>query len=305
MIYQRTLRNIIRAKGVGLHSGEQVYLTLRPAPADTGIIFRRVDLEPVVEIAATLDNVGDTRLSTALCHKGVRISTVEHLLSALSGLGIDNAVVDLTAAEVPIMDGSAGPFVFLIQSAGVEEQRVPKRFLRILRSVEVSDGDKWARFSPHQGFRVGFTIEFNHPMFCGQCRQSEIDFSTTSFVREVSRARTFGFMRDIEKLRENKLALGGSLDNAVVLDDYRVVNEDGLRYEDEFVKHKMLDAVGDLYLLGHSLIGAFTGYKSGHTLNNCLLRELIRQQDAWEVISFEDAAKTPEWLAQPAGVFQA
>ena len=304
MIYQKTLRNIIRAKGVGLHSGEQVYLTLRPAPADTGIIFRRVDLEPVVEIAATLDNVGDTRLSTALCHKGVRISTVEHLLSALSGLGIDNAVVDLTAAEVPIMDGSAGPFVFLIQSAGVEEQRAPKRFLRILRSVEVSDGDKWARFSPHQGFRVGFTIEFNHPMFCGHCRQAEIDFSKTSFVREVSRARTFGFMRDIEKLRENKLALGGSLDNAVVLDDYRVVNEDGLRYEDEFVKHKMLDAVGDLYLLGHSLIGAFTGYKSGHTLNNCLLRELIRQQDAWEVISFEDAANTPEWLAQPAGVFQ-
>ena len=304
MIYQKTLRNIIRAKGVGLHSGEQVYLTLRPAPADTGIIFRRVDLEPVVEIAATLDNVGDTCLSTALCHKGVRVSTVEHLLSALSGLGIDNAVVDLTAAEVPIMDGSAGPFVFLIQSAGVEEQRVPKRFLRILRSVEVSDGDKWARFSPHQGFRVGFTIEFNHPMFCGHCRQAEIDFSKTSFVREVSRARTFGFMRDIEKLRENKLALGGSLDNAVVLDDYRVVNEDGLRYEDEFVKHKMLDAVGDLYLLGHSLIGAFTGYKSGHTLNNCLLRELIRQQDAWEVISFEDAANTPEWLAQPAGVFQ-
>ena len=304
MIYQKTLRNIIRAKGVGLHSGEQVYLTLRPAPADTGIIFRRVDLEPVVEIAATLDNVGDTRLSTALCHNGVRISTVEHLLSALSGLGIDNAVVDLTAAEVPIMDGSAGPFVFLIQSAGIEEQRVPKRFLRILRSVEVSDGDKWARFSPHQGFRVGFTIEFNHPLFCGHCRQSEIDFSNTSFVREVSRARTFGFMRDIEKLREDQLALGGSLDNAVVLDDYRVVNEDGLRYEDEFVKHKILDAVGDLYLLGHSLIGAFTGYKSGHTLNNCLLRELIRQQDAWEVISFEDAANTPEWLSQPVGVFQ-
>jgi len=304
MIYQKTLRNIIRAKGVGLHSGEQVYLTLRPAPADTGIIFRRVDLEPVVEIAATLDNVGDTRLSTALCHNDVRISTVEHLLSALSGLGIDNAVVDLTAAEVPIMDGSAGPFVFLIQSAGIEEQRVPKRFLRILRSVEVSDGDKWARFSPHQGFRVGFTIEFNHPLFCGHCRQSEIDFSNTSFVREVSRARTFGFMRDIEKLREDQLALGGSLDNAVVLDDYRVVNEDGLRYEDEFVKHKILDAVGDLYLLGHSLIGAFTGYKSGHTLNNCLLRELIRQQDAWEVISFEDAANTPEWLSQPVGVFQ-
>ena len=305
MIYQKTLRNVIRAKGVGLHSGEQVSLTLRPAPADTGIVFRRVDLEPVVEIAATLDNVGDTRLSTALCYKGVRISTVEHLLSALSGLGIDNAVVDVTAAEVPIMDGSAAPFVFLIQSAGIEEQRVAKRFLRILRSVEVSDGDKWARFSPHQGFRVDFTIDFNHPMFRGQCRQSEIDFSKTSFVREVSRARTFGFMSDIEKLREDQLALGGSLDNAVVLDDYRVVNEDGLRYRDEFVKHKMLDAIGDLYLLGHSLIGSFTGYKSGHALNNCLLRELIRQQDSWEVISFEDAARTPKWLSQPAGVFLA
>ena len=305
MIYQKTLRNVIRAKGVGLHSGEQVSLTLRPAPADTGIVFRRVDLEPVVEIAATLDNVGDTRLSTALCYKGVRISTVEHLLSALSGLGIDNAVVDVTAAEVPIMDGSAAPFVFLIRSAGIEEQRAPKRFLRILQSVEVSDGDKWARFSPYQGFRVDFTIDFNHPMFRGQYRQSEIDFSKTSFVREVSRARTFGFMSDIEKLREDQLALGGSLDNAVVLDDYRVVNEDGLRYRDEFVKHKMLDAIGDLYLLGHSLIGSFTGYKSGHALNNCLLRELIRQQDSWEVISFEDAARTPKWLSQPAGVFLA
>jgi len=305
MIYQKTLRNVIRAKGVGLHSGEQVSLTLRPAPADTGIVFRRVDLEPVVEIAATLDNVGDTRLATALCYKGVRISTVEHLLSALSGLGIDNAVVDVTAAEVPIMDGSAAPFVFLIRSAGIEEQRVAKRFLRILQSVEVSDGDKWARFSPYQGFRVDFTIDFNHPMFRGQCRQSEIDFSKTSFVREVSRARTFGFMSDIEKLREDQLALGGSLDNAVVLDDYRVVNEDGLRYRDEFVKHKMLDAIGDLYLLGHSLIGSFTGYKSGHALNNCLLRELIRQQDSWEVISFEDAARTPKWLSQPAGVFLA
>ncbi|HED19391.1 MAG TPA: UDP-3-O-acyl-N-acetylglucosamine deacetylase [Gammaproteobacteria bacterium] len=305
MIYQKTLRNVIRAKGVGLHSGEQVYLTLRPAPADTGIIFRRVDLEPAVEIAATLDNVGDTRLSTALCYGDVRISTVEHLLSAFSGLGIDNAVVDVTAAEVPIMDGSAGPFVFLIQSAGIEAQRVAKQFLRIRRSVEVSEDDKWARFSPHQGFRVGFTIDFSHPMFHGHCRQSEIDFSSTSFVREVSRARTFGFMRDIEKLRESQLALGGSLDNAVVLDDYRVVNEDGLRYEDEFVKHKILDAVGDLYLLGYSLIGAFTGYKSGHALNNRLLRELIMQQDAWEVITFEDGAQTPKWLTGPAGVFQA
>lgn len=302
MITQKTLRNVVRAKGVGLHSGEQVCLTLRPAPPDSGIIFRRVDLDTVVEIAATLDNVGDTRLSTALARDEVRIATVEHLLSAFSGLGIDNAVVDLSAAEVPIMDGSAGPFVFLIQSAGIEAQNAPKRFLRILRTVETRDGDKWARFSPHPGFRVDFTIDFNHPMFRGRARQAEIDFSNTSFVREVSRARTFGFMRDIEKLRENQLALGGSLDNAVVLDDYRVVNTDGLRYENEFVKHKMLDAVGDLYLLGYSLIGAFTGYKSGHALNNCLLRELVRQQDAWEVVTFEDEATVPQWLSGPAGV---
>ena len=299
MIYQKTLRNIIRAKGVGLHSGEQVCLTLRPAPPDAGIIFRRVDLDPPVEIAARLENVGDTRLSTGLSSGGVRIATVEHLLSAFSGLGIDNAIVDLSAAEVPIMDGSAAPFVFLIQSAGIAEQYAAKRFLRILRSIEVRDGDKWARFSPHQGFKVGFTIDFNHPMFRGRSRKSEIDFGKTSFVREVSRARTFGFMRDIEKLRENQLALGGSLDNAIVLDDYRVVNADGLRYEDEFVKHKVLDAVGDLYLLGYSLIGAFTGYKSGHALNNRLLSELLHQRDAWEIVTFEDEANTPRWLSRP------
>jgi len=302
MICQRTLRNVIRAKGVGLHSGERVYLTLRPAPPDTGILFRRIDLDPPVEIAAKLDNVGDTRLSTTLSADDVRVSTVEHLLSALSGLGIDNAVVDLSAAEVPIMDGSAGPFVFLIQSAGIEEQRVPKRFLRVLKSVEVRDGDKWARFSPYAGFKVDFTIDFNHPLFRGRSRQAEIDFAKTSYVREVSRARTFGFMRDIERLRENSLALGGSLDNAVVLDDYRVVNEDGLRYSDEFVKHKMLDAVGDLYLLGHNLIGAFTGYKSGHALNNCLLRKLMLQRDAWELVTFEDGANAPDWLARPQPV---
>ena len=280
MIYQKTLRNAVRAKGVGLHSGEQVFLTLRPAPPDTGITFRRVDLDPPVAIAAKLANVGDTRLSTALSSDGVRISTVEHLLSAFSGLGIDNAIVDLNAAEVPIMDGSAGPFVFLIQSAGVEEQYAPKRFLRILRSIEVKRGDKWAHFTPYEGFKVGFTIDFNHPLFRGSSRQSEIDFGKTSFLREVSRALTFCFMKDIEKLRENQLALGGSLNNAIVLDDYRVVNDDGLRYRDEFVKHKVLDAVGDLYLLGYSLIGAFTGYKSGHGLNNCLLRELVGQQGA-------------------------
>jgi UDP-3-O-[3-hydroxymyristoyl] N-acetylglucosamine deacetylase len=299
MIYQKTLRNVIRAKGVGLHTGEQVCLTMRPAPPDTGIIFRRVDLTPAVEIPARLENVADTRLSTALGHETVRISTVEHLLSAFSGLGIDNAIVELSAAEVPIMDGSAGPFVFLIQSAGIEEQPVAKSFLRIRRRVEVSDGDKWARFLPHKGFKVGFTIDFSHPLFRGRHTRTEIDFTRTSFVREVSRARTFGFMRDIEKLREERLALGGNLDNAVVLDDYRVVNEDGLRYDDEFVKHKVLDAVGDLYLLGYSLIGAFSGHKSGHALNNRLLRELVRQEDAWEIVTFDDPATTPSWLARP------
>jgi UDP-3-O-[3-hydroxymyristoyl] N-acetylglucosamine deacetylase len=302
MIYQKTLRNVIRAKGVGLHTGEQVYLTMRPAPPDSGIVFRRVDLQPPVEIPARLENVADTRLSTVLGSGAVRISTVEHLLSAFSGLGIDNALVDLTAAEVPIMDGSAGPFVFLIQSAGVEEQAVAKHFLRICRTVAVSDGDKWARFTPHRGFKVGFTIDFKHPLIKGPCSRAEIDFACTSFVREVSRARTFGFMRDIEKLRENRLALGGSLDNAVVLDDYRVVNQDGLRYDDEFVKHKVLDAVGDLYLLGYSLIGAFSGHKSGHALNNRLLRELVRQQDAWEIVSFDDPACTPSWLVSPASI---
>ena len=285
-----------------MHSGEQVSLTLRPAPPNTGIIFRRVDLEPAVEIPAKLTHVGDTRLSTALSRKGVRIATVEHLLSAFSGLGIDNAIVDLSAAEVPIMDGSAGPFVFLIQSAGIEEQRAAKRFLRIRRFIEVKQGDKWARFAPYEGFKVGFTIDFKHPLFRGGSRCSEIDFGKTSFVREVSRARTFGFMKDIEKLRENRLALGGSLNNAIVLDDYRVVNDDGLRYRDEFVKHKVLDAVGDLYLLGYSLIGAFTAFKSGHALNNRLLRKLVSQQDAWEIVTFQDQASIPDWLWQPGHV---
>ncbi len=302
MIYQKTLRNAVRAKGVGLHSGEQAFLTLRPAPPDSGIVFRRVDLEPPIEIPATLANVGDTRLSTALSRNGVRISTVEHLLSAFSGLGIDNAVVDVSAAEVPIMDGSAAPFVFLIQSAGIEEQYVAKRFVRIRRSVEVREGDKWARLTPYEGFKVGFTIEFEHPLFRGRSRQSEIDFGKTSFIRDVSRARTFGFMKDVEKLRENRLALGGSLNNAVVLDDYRVVNDDGLRYRDEFVKHKVLDAVGDLYLLGHSLIGAFVGFKSGHALNNRLLRKLVGQRDAWEIVTFQNRASVPDWLSQPGNL---
>jgi UDP-3-O-[3-hydroxymyristoyl] N-acetylglucosamine deacetylase len=268
MIKQRTLKNIIRATGVGLHTGDKVYMTLRPAAPNTGIVFRRTDLDPPVDIRARQDNVGDTRLSTTLVNGEVRVSTVEHLLSAMAGLGIDNAYVDLSAPEVPIMDGSAGPFVFLLQSAGIEEQNVAKRFIRIKKRVKIEEGEKWASFDPFDAFKVGFSIDFNHPIISKRTSRAEIDFSTTSFVKEVSRARTFGFMRDIEMLREHNLALGGSMDNAVVLDDYRVLNEDGLRYEDEFVKHKILDAIGDLYLLGHSLIGAYDAHKSGHELNH-------------------------------------
>ena len=300
MIRQRTLKNVIRATGVGLHTGRKVFLTLRPAPPDTGIIFRREDLSPAIEIAARAENVGDTSLSTSLVSGEARISTVEHLLSAFAGLGIDNAYVDLSASEVPIMDGSAGPFVFLIQSAGVEEQNRSKRFIRVKREVSVEDGDKWARFEPFDGFKVSFAIEFDHPYFVQRSRHAEIDFSTTSFVKEVSRARTFGFMKDVELLRSQNLALGGSLDNAVVVDDYRVLNEDGLRYEDEFVKHKILDAIGDLYLLGHSLIGAFRGHKSGHELNNRLLRKILATEDAWELVSFDDEAEAPIVFMQPA-----
>ncbi|MDQ3732211.1 MAG: UDP-3-O-acyl-N-acetylglucosamine deacetylase [Pseudomonadota bacterium] len=291
MIKQRTLKNSIRATGVGLHTGEKIYLTLRPAAVNTGIVFRRIDLDTPVEIKADPHNVGDTGMATTLVKADVRISTVEHLLSAIAGMGIDNVYVDLSAPEVPIMDGSAGPFVFLVQSAGVIEQNAPKRFIRIKRSVKVEDGDKWARFDPFNGFKVGFTIDFDHPAFRDRSQHAELDFSTTSFVKEVSRARTFGFMRDIEMLRSRKLALGGSLDNAVVVDDYRVLNEDGLRYEDEFVKHKILDAIGDLYLLGHSLIGAFMGYKSGHDLNNRLLRALVAYREAWEEVTFEDETR--------------
>lgn len=289
MIRQRTLKNIIRATGIGLHTGEKVYLTLRPAAVDTGIVFRRVDLDEPVEIVAAPENVGDTRLSTTLMNGDVRVSTVEHLLSAMAGLGIDNAYIDVSAPEVPIMDGSAGPFVFLIQSAGIEEQNAPKRFIRIKKPVVVEDGDKWARFDPFEGFKVSFNIDFEHPVFKGRAQTTTVDFSSTSFVKEVSRARTFGFMRDIEQLRENNLALGGSLENAIVMDDYRVLNEDGLRYQDEFVKHKVLDAIGDLYLLGCSLVGAFSGYKSGHALNNQLLRTLLANEEAWETTTFDDA----------------
>ncbi len=293
MIRQRTLKNSIKATGVGLHTGDKVSLALRPAPVNTGIVFRRIDLTPAVEIKARATDVGDTSMSTTLVRGEVRISTVEHLLSAIAGLGIDNLYVDIDASEVPIMDGSAGPFVFLIQSAGIVEQNAAKRFVRVRRSVEVRDGDKWARFDPYDGFKVGFHIDFDHPVFSAKHRFAELDLSSTSFVKEISRARTFGFMREIEKLRSRKLAQGGTLDNAVVLDDYRILNEDGLRYENEFVKHKILDAIGDLYLLGHSLIGAFCGYKSGHALNNRLLRTLLADESAWEEVTFDDAAKAP------------
>ncbi|MCB1864561.1 MAG: UDP-3-O-acyl-N-acetylglucosamine deacetylase [Chromatiales bacterium] len=293
MIKQRTLKNIIRATGVGLHTGEKVYLTLRPAAADTGIVFRRVDMQPPVEIKAHPSNVGDTQLSTTVSNGSIKVSTVEHLLSAMAGLGIDNAYVDLSAPEVPIMDGSAGPFVFLLQSAGIEELNAPKRFVRIKRTVRVEEGDKWAELSPYDGFKVGFTIDFDHPAFRGRPQSAEIDFSSTSFVKEVSRARTFGFLRDIEYLRAHNLTLGGSLDNAIVVDDYRIVNEDGLRYEDEFVKHKILDAIGDLYQLNRSLIGSYAGYKSGHGLNNRLLRALLADRKAWEEVTFTDPDQLP------------
>jgi UDP-3-O-[3-hydroxymyristoyl] N-acetylglucosamine deacetylase len=293
MIRQRTLKNVIRATGVGLHTGDKVYLTLPPAPVDTGIVFRRVDLQEPVDIRACPENVTDTRLSTTLEHDGARISTVEHLMSAFAGLGIDNAYVDLTAAEVPIMDGSAGPFVFLIQSAGIAEQTAPKRFIRIKKKIQVDDGDKWACFEPFEGFKVSFTIDFAHPMFQNSTQRASVDFSTTSFVKEVSRARTFGFMGDLEALRAAGLARGGGLDNAIVLDNFRILNEDGLRYEDEFVKHKVLDAIGDLYLLGHPLIGAFSAHKSGHSLNNRLLRKVAATRDAWELITYDETEDAP------------
>jgi UDP-3-O-[3-hydroxymyristoyl] N-acetylglucosamine deacetylase len=302
MIKQRTLKNVIRATGVGLHSGKKVYLTLRPAPINHGIVFRRADLDPMVEILARPENVGQTQLSTCLIKNNTRISTIEHLLSALAGFGIDNALIDLSADEVPIMDGSAGPFVFLIQSSGVVEQNASKKFLRITKKIEVKDGDKWARFEPFDGFKVGFTIEFDHPAFNNKNCHADIDFSTTSFVKEVSRARTFGFMREVEELRQKNLILGGSLDNAIIVDDYRVINEDGLRYQDECVKHKILDAIGDLYLLGHSLIGAFAGYKSGHELNNYLLRELIKDKNAWKLIDFTSESELPISFMQPVTI---
>jgi len=298
-VKQRTLKDSIRATGIGLHGGAKVYMTLRPAPVNTGIVFRRLDLPEPVDIPAQALNVTHTQLGTTLEADGAKVSTVEHLLAAMAGLGIDNAFVDLTAAEVPIMDGSAAPFVFLLQSAGIEEQTAPKRFIRILEPVEVRDGDKWARLTPYDGFRLRFRIDFDHPALRKHRQESELEFSATAFLKEISRARTFGFLRDLETLRAKDLTLGGSFDNAIVMDEYRVLNEDGLRYDNEFVKHKILDSIGDLYLLGHSLIGAFSGYKSGHALNNRLLRTLLADEDAWEEVTFEDASTAPISYAQP------
>lgn len=293
MPQQRTIKNEIRATGVGLHSGEKVFLTLRPASPDTGIVFRRVDLDPVVEIPASGELVSETTLCTGLTCDGAKVQTVEHLMSALAGLGIDNLYVDLSAPEVPIMDGSSGPFVFLLQSAGVVEQAAPKRFIRIKRPVEVREGDKIARFEPYDGYRLSFTIDFNHPSIPSSQSEAAVEFSTDNYIREVSRARTFGFMRDLEYMRERNLGLGGSMDNAIVLDEFRVLNEDGLRYADEFVRHKILDAVGDLYLAGRPVLGAFHGHKSGHALNNKLVRALLADQSAWEEVTFPQTAPSP------------
>ncbi|TKS54797.1 UDP-3-O-acyl-N-acetylglucosamine deacetylase [Luteimonas yindakuii] len=290
---QRTLKNTIRATGVGLHSGEKVFLTLRPAPVDTGIVFRRVDLDPVVEIPASGELVTETMLCTGLTRGAGKVMTVEHLMSALAGLGVDNIYVELSAAEVPIMDGSSGPFVFLLQSAGIVLQDAPKRFIRIKREIEVRDGDKIARFTPYDGFKLDFTIEFDHPAIPATQSRAVVEFSTENYIREVSRARTFGFMRDLEFMRERNLGLGGSMDNAIVLDEFRVLNDDGLRYANEFVRHKILDAVGDLYLAGHPILGAFEGFKSGHALNNKLVRALLAEPSAWEEVSFGEHADAP------------
>ena len=299
MLAQRTLSNSIKAFGIGLHSGEPITLKLLPAPPDTGIIFRRVDLDPVVEIKARAENVGDTTMSTSLTWKDVKISTVEHLLSAMAGLGIDNAYVEVNAAEIPIMDGSAGPFVFLIQSAGLHEQDAPKKFIRIKEKVRVPYNDAWAQVSPFEGFKVAFTGVWDHPVHKQHGTKASINFNSTSFVKEVSRARTFGFMSDLEALKENDLALGASQKNAVAIGDDKILNEDGLRLENEMTKHKVLDAIGDLYLLGHNLVGSFEGYKSGHTVNNALLRELIARPETWEVITYDDPDNSPITYLDP------
>ena len=300
MLRQRTLKTAIRATGVGLHNGEKVFMTLRPAPVDSGIVFCRTDLDDQPAVRATAHKVGETMLGTTLIQGDVRIATVEHLVSAFAGLGIDNCYVDLSAPEVPIMDGSAAPFVFLLQSAGIEEQSAPKRLIRVRRRIRVEDGDKWAELRPYKGFKVNFGIDFNHPVFKKHSAEATVDFSTGTYLREVSRARTFGFMRDIEALRSRNLTLGGSMDNAIVLDDYRILNEDGLRYDDEFVRHKILDAIGDLYLMGHSLIGEYRAFKSGHELNNQLARALLDDASAHEMVVFGDQRKAPISYRPPA-----
>jgi len=296
MVKQRTLKSSVSVTGVGLHSGEKVTLGLRPAPANTGIVFRRVDVKPVEEICARADLVHDTRLSTCMEQNGVRVATIEHLMSAFAGLGVDNVYVDMDSAEVPIMDGSAGTFIFLLQSTGIVEQSAAKKFVRIKKSVEVKQGDKWVRFDPYNGYKLTFTINFAHPVFANTRQHVTVDLGEESYIRDISRARTFGFMQDVENMRAQGLALGGSLDNAIVMDDYRVLNADGLRFEDEFVKHKVLDAIGDLYLLGYPLIGAFSGFKSGHALNNALVRALLADAEAWEFVTFDSIEAAPAFL---------
>jgi UDP-3-O-[3-hydroxymyristoyl] N-acetylglucosamine deacetylase len=293
MVKQRTLKNLIKATGIGAHSGVKVYLILRPAPVDTGIVFRRIDLTPVVDIPALAENIGETTLSSCLVKNGVKVATVEHLMAAFAGLGIDNAYVDISASEVPIMDGSASPFVFLIKSAGIEEQNVVKKFIKIKKEIRLCDGNKWVQVIPHNGFKLSFTIDYDHPVFRSLPQKVSLDLAKISFTKDISRARTFGMLSDYEQLRAHNLALGSSLDNAIGVDEFRILNEDGLRYNDEFVRHKMLDAIGDLYLLGHGLVGAFSGHKSGHRMNNLLLRKLLANREAWELITFDNAVDAP------------
>jgi len=303
VLKQRTLNKVVSATGVGLHNGEKVTLTLRPAGIDTGIVFKRTDLPGAPTIQATPDAVRDTRMCSALEQNSARVATVEHLMSALAGLGVDNIIIELTASEVPIMDGSSGPFIFLLQSAGIVEQNAPKKFIRIKKVVEVHDGDKWVRFEPYHGFRMDFTIDFAHPVFEQSGKNVKIDFKDNSYIKEISRARTFGFMHEVEYLRANGLARGGSLDNAVVLDEYRILNQDGLRYDDEFVKHKVLDAIGDLYMLGHPILGTFTAYKSGHGLNNQLIRALLADAGAWEYVTFDKLEEASEGFQAQTAYF--
>lgn len=293
MLSQRTVKQVTRTTGIGVHSGTKVELTLRPAAVNTGIVFRRIDLPEPIDFPVRAGDVGDTRMATTLQQGSVRVSTIEHLLSACAGLGIDNLYVDVTAEEIPIMDGSAGTFVFLLQSAGIEEQPAAKKFLRILKPVEVKDGDKWARLEPFFGFKVSFSIDFDHPAIDGTGQEASIDFAQSSYIKEISRARTFGFMQDAEALRSMGLGRGGSFDNAIVMDEYRILNHDGLRYQDEFVRHKILDAIGDLYVIGHQVIGSYRANKSGHALNNRLIRAVLADEHCYEISTFEDVEHAP------------